>query len=498
MIKRLFILIALTAFAKTSAQDASYPLSAEQDKEGVMSEAYWNLWNPEVQAGIDRDIDAYRKADAQISVPGLKKGTEVKIQQISSDFIFGAHIFNFDQLGSKEYNDRYKELYGTLFNSATIAFYWKAFETEPGRLRFVEEYWDTEDWWNNCENPKAQTHWRRPCTDKVVAYCKSRGIRLHGHTIIWGNRQWQHPQWLFGMVPQNEKEAFNSLCMNPDLYKTVPLDTLDARLPEFAAIYADQFKKRIERLAQRYNGTIDSWDVVNESATDYQKEGSLLMKSSYGLMPADYTFKAFSTAQSVMPESTKLNINDYFCNRAYVDQIASLRARGCRIDIMGSQMHLFDPKQCLDIADGSENMSPDFLTKRFELLSEAGLPIHLSEITITAPGGDLRGEKIQAVIARNLYRKWFSIKNMMGITWWNVVDDCGAPGEPSVSGLFHRDMTPKLSYYALRQLILEEFRTNITVQAEKGGTISFRGFRGNYKLSWSDKEGEHEIEYHLK
>ena len=61
--------------------------------------------------------------------------------------------------------------------------------------------------------------------------------------------------------------------------------------------------------------------------------------------------------------------------------------------------------------------------------------LHLSEITITSPGNDTKGQQIQAVIAQNLYRLWFSCKNMMGITWWNIVDDCGAPGEPSVSGL---------------------------------------------------------------
>ena len=35
------------------------------------------------------------------------------------------------------------------------------------------------------------------------------------------------------------------------------------------------------------------------------------------------------------------------------------------------------------------------------VLARAGLPIHLSEITITSPGDDEPGGKIQAVIARN-------------------------------------------------------------------------------------------------
>ena len=118
-----------------------------------------------------------------------------------------------------------------------------------------------------------------------------------------------------------------------------------------------------------------------------------------------------------------------------------------------------------------------------------GLPIHLSEITISAPGGDERGEIVQAEISRNLYRLWFSIPDMAAITWWNVVDDCGAPGEPSVSGLFHRDMTPKKAYFALDRLINDEWRTRLTVKAGADGAVSFRGFRGAYRLSWRDASG---------
>ena len=82
----------------------------------VMSDRYWAIWNDEVQAKIDADIEKYRKADAAVEVDA-PAGTEVKVEQISSAFFFGAHIFNFNQLGKKEWNDRYKELYGTLFNS---------------------------------------------------------------------------------------------------------------------------------------------------------------------------------------------------------------------------------------------------------------------------------------------------------------------------------------------------------------------------------------------
>ena len=70
-----------------------------------------------------------------------------------------------------------------------------------------------------------------------------------------------------------------------------------------------------------------------------------------------------------------------------------------------------------------------------------------------------------------------------------MVDDCGAPGEPSVSGLFSRDMEPKPAYFALDELINREWRTDTRVKAGKDGSVEFRGFRGRYRLSWRDGGG---------
>jgi endo-1,4-beta-xylanase len=467
----------------------------------VMSEAYWKLWSPEVQAKIDRDIDQNRKADAVCIMKSAPKGTDVKVEQISHDFIFGAHIFNYNQLGTKERNQKYKDLYGTLFNSATIAFYWKKFEMQPNRPRFREEYWDTELYWNSVKEPKEEPHWRRPSTDQVVAFCESKGIRLHGHNLIWGNRKWQHPEWLFDQFcPPAEKEKLNKLSKE-ELDKLTP-----AQIAELAPVFFREmnrlFEKRVVEIASYYGDRLKSWDVVNESAVDFHGNsitGDVMCKSSYGLMPGDYTYNTFKIADSVFPKNVKLNINDYANNENYASQVKDLLAHGCRIDIMGSQMHLFNPQQCLDIADGKPIESPDQVWKKMDVISQAGLPIHLSEITITSPGNDEQGQQIQAVITRNLYRLWFSIKPMMGITWWNVVDDCGAPGEPTISGLFTRNMEPKPSFFAMNQLINHEWKTNATLKTGQDGALKFRGFKGKYRLTWKDQSGKtQQAEFYLK
>ncbi len=479
--------------------DYGKPSMSVEEQNREMSAAYWELWNPEVQERIDRDIEENRKADGAFVLAGVAQGTEVRVEQLSHAFVFGAHIFNFDQLGSDECNARYKDLYGSLFNSATIAFYWKKFELEEGKPRFEAEFRDTAAYWNSAPDPKTEVHWRRPATDPVVEFCESKGIRLHGHTLVWGNQHWQHPEWMTAKIPEDYRagqryEQNGSFRDMDKFFGRFSPKEIEAMLPDYTRELNQQLAKRIIDIGLRYKGRLHSWDIVNESAWDFElgllKAGEAICKSRYGLMPGDYDYRSFKIAESVFPEQVKLNINDYNMNQSYPDQVNRLLERNCKIDIMGAQMHLFDPKICLDIAAGDSRQCPNDVWETMARIGQAGLPIHLSEITITSPGDDLRGQAIQAVIARNLYRLWFSIKDMMGITWWNVVDDCGAPGEPSVSGLFLRNMEPKLAYHALNELINQEWKTTATVKAAAGGKVEFRGFLGRYRLTWTDAAGQ--------
>ena len=459
----------------------------------VMSSAYLNLWNPEEQARIDRDIEAHRMADAAVIFDGIQPGALVHIEQTSHEFVFGSHIFNFDQLGSNELNARYKELFGTLFNSATIPFYWRKFEMEEGKPRFEAEYRDTADFWNSVKEPKRQPHWRRPATDPLVEFCEAKGIRLHGHTLVWGNYRWHTPDWVFEKIPalyreSAVKEDCPRVAPRIELFEGLAPAQIEALLTDFTAQLHTLTAKRIFEIALRYKDRFHSWDVVNESATDFGKgnmvPGDGICKSCYGLMPGDYAFRTFKIVEGLFSKHVRLNINDYHLGEDYLHQVQDLKARGCKVDIVGAQMHLFD------IADGKSDMqSPSSVRETMETLSLAGSPIHLSEITITSPENDGRGQLIQAIIARNLYRLWFSLSPLMGITWWNVVDDCGAPGEPSVSGLFTRNMQPKPAFYALNDLINNEWKTRTTVRADDSGRVKFRGFPGKYRLAWEDANG---------
>jgi len=410
----------------------------------VMSNEYFKFWNAEVQSKIDRDIEKNRKADAVLGL-NIKPGTKVKVEQVSHDFLFGGNIFLFGDLKSVEKNARYESTFGNLFNAATIPFYWKTLEPEKGKSRY---------------EAGSSYEYRRPPPDPVVAFCESKGINMNGHAIIYGMRKWAHPVWM-----PEDRNAMEPL-----------------------------FEEHVQELAERYKDRLQRWDVVNEP----------IDQANRGLMPDDYTYKTFCWAMKYFPEEVKLNLNDCDMHspitlfRRYVEIIRNLTDRGVRIDNTGVQMHIFNPDESRRIADGADALTPQKLFEILDCLKDAERPIHISEVTVSAPDNTGQGSKIQAEITRNLYRLWFSYPKVMGITWWNVVDGGAAPGEPSYSGIYDKEMNPKPVYHILSDLINNQWKTNLTVVANKNGTISFRGFKGNYLISWKEKGKGKTIEYSLK
>ncbi|WP_298652770.1 endo-1,4-beta-xylanase [uncultured Proteiniphilum sp.] len=407
-----------------------------QNSESVMSDAYFNFWNEQVQNKISADIEKNRKSDAVLKFENLPAGTQIEIKQISHDFLFGGNIFLFGDCGSPKKNKKYEETFGDLFNAATIPFYWKTLEPEQGNLRF---------------EAGSSYEYRRPPTDPVVDFCESKGINMNGHAIIYGMRRWGHPTWM----------------------------------PEDREIMEEHFEKHIRKLAERYKGRIQRWDVVNEP-TD---------QANRGAMPDDYTYKSFRWAMEYFPDLVKFNINDSDMHwdmtlyRRYLEIVRNLIDRGIRLDYVGLQMHIFNPDESRKIADGADILTPEKIYKRLDLMSEAGRPLHVSEVTVSAPDDSEEGKAIQAEITKNFYRLWFSHSNVMGITWWNVVDGGAAPGEPSFSGIYDKELRLKPVYHVLDELINNEWRTQTIVKTSNDGVVKFRGFKGRYVVSWKDKSG---------
>ena len=189
----------ITIISPSGAPDPTFPSVKEMAEAAEAREQ-------EVVAATKPAIEKNRKADAKIRVVDAAgrpvPGVKLTVEQTGHDFLFGANIFGFDRYKTEAQNAAYKKRFEELLNYATVGFYWRWYEPQPGKPGY--EY-----------------------TDKVVAWCREHGIRMKGHPLLWADEA-GIPVWSQGQ-PSPEMQ-----------------------------------RRRVEEIMHRYQGKIEFWEVVNE------------------------------------------------------------------------------------------------------------------------------------------------------------------------------------------------------------------------------------------
>lgn len=393
-------------------------------------DAYQRAWD-DVAQQIDDNIERYRKRDATLEVVGPEgqpiRKASLEIRQKTQEFLFGCNLFVLDQLATPELNRKYEVAFAKLFNCATVPFYWGDFEPQEGKPRFVDE------------GPQV---WRRPPTDRLVAWCKAHGITPKGHALMYVKTMFM-PDW----IDRNDPERLRSLG-----------------------------EKHMAEIARRYGSDIPIWDAVNEEIPrlDNPKE--------WHAVPDDYLAWCFQTAGRLFPKDVRLLINDgttqaHITTAKYEGMIKGLLDRGVRVEGIGLQFHVYNRDAMLS----GKMFPPRQLIAVYERLGRLGLPLYMTEITI--PGAGKNGAELQAAVVANLYRLWFSTPAMAGVTWWNLGDGTAFGNEnKALGGLLDENMDPKPAYQALDRLINHAWKTNLSAKTDAAGQVHFRGFHGKYAV----------------
>ncbi len=402
-------------------------------------------YQEETDLRVNYGIEQYRKGNFRISVVD-KEGKPVKNAKVvlslkKHEFKFGANIFMLDELETKEKNEQYKKYFADTFNMATLPFYWKGLENEKGKPRYDKD------------SPKV---YRRPAPDLCMEFCEKHGIEPREHALAY--------DWIF-----------------PDWVKELPVDEAKK-----------EFTRRCKEISERYADKIRTIEVTNECFWDCDQSSAMYNEN-------DFVEWCFKEAERYFPYN-QLVINDWTGvvwggqprNRhAFFMQIERALAKNARIDAIGMQYHMFYKAEN-EIEKTRAYYNPRYLFSIMDKYGEFNRPLQVTEVTIPSYTYEAEDEEIQAEIIRQLYRIWFSHKNMEQIIYWNLVDGYAAfapqgdftSGENYYrGGLLRFDMTPKPAYFAIKDLIEKEWNTQTEVVTDENGYAYFKGFYGDYSAT---------------
>ncbi|WP_211229798.1 endo-1,4-beta-xylanase [Olivibacter sitiensis] len=141
--------------------------------------------------------------------------------------------------------------------------------------------------------------------DRFVAYGQKNNMYIVGHTLIWHS---QLPPFVQAIKSVDSIRQF--------------------------------MDKHIHTVAERYAGSVDSWDVVNEALNE---DGSWRESIFFQLLGEQYILDAFELAAKAAPEA-ELYYNDYNIEQpkkraGAIKLVQKLQQAGLRIDGIGIQGH---------------------------------------------------------------------------------------------------------------------------------------------------------------
>jgi len=407
-----------------------------------------------LNAQIDQGIETHRKADGMIRVLDRDgnpvAGAEVTVHQNSHDFSFGCNGLCIGQMGA--FNEEYERKFVALFNTVTTTSCWSVTETKEGFFRFSEADGDLP---------------RRPPLDRIVAFAKKHGLIMKGQPLM-ADSWW--PQWT-SRDPQKMME---------------------------------QWKRFIEAVAERYNDSVDVWDVVNESMLCERRNPDFPLWTK----DLDYVDACFAMALRVFPQKHgvfELNeatmVNDTPVDTdTYFNLAKRLLDSNLPLERIGFQFHMFDGES--GIKHLKDEMLPlETIMETYHRFGKLGVPLSISEITVPSrlPGFTKEeGEALQAEMVHDLYRLWFSMLEIHSIIYWNFMDGEHWKKEGDCRGcLLDVNGCEKPSYQVLYQLIEREWKTRMSLVTNEVGEIHFRGFKGGYDVTIKSKEGRRRLNYGL-
>jgi endo-1,4-beta-xylanase len=390
---------------------------------------------------MNTDIRNNRMADANLTV--LKgDGTplanqEVVVQQTRHKFLFGTAAFDLVPLANGEYagaeleqaEQRAAKL-TTLFNAATLPFYWARFEPKRGQ----------------------------PLTEMLknaARWCTQHSLLVKGHPLCWHTLT---ADWL-----------------------------LDMRTPEILEAQT----ARIQREVSDFRGLIDIWDVINEAVImpTFDKYDNGLTRLCKEMGHIETVKAMFAAARRANPSAVLL-INDFDVSPAHDILVEGCLEVGIEIDAIGIQSHMhqgyWGVEKTLQILEHFARFNLPIHFTETTLVSGQLMPpeiVDLNDYQVPNWPTTSAGEERQAQETIRHYETLFAHPLVEAITWWDISDG-GWLNAPA--GLLRKDGSAKPAYFELLKRIKGEWWTApLKLVTDREGKAHFCGFLGDYELTCS-------------
>ncbi len=366
-------------------------------------------------------------------------GRQVTVDLSNHEFLFGSGCFWLQELLDpatpahlKERYEKYWESWKEVFNYATLPFYQGRYEPQEGVTR--EEK-----------------------TLRSARYLKKHGYTVKGHPLCWHTAS---ALWL--LKKDNQAVLENQLA-------------------------------RIRREIGAFHDAITLWDVINEVVIMpiFEKEENAITRLCQEMGRVPLVKAVFDMARQCDPNATLL-INDFNTSESYRQLIEDCLAAGVPIDVIGIQSHqhqgFWGMEKLLQVLDRFASFGKPMHFTEDTFVSGDLMPAHivdLNDFQVPEWPSNPAGEDRQARDLLTMIDTLFAHPLVEAHTNWDFEDGAwlGAP-----SGLVHKDGTVKPAYEALKQRVLKDWHTHLTLMTDENGQCSVEGYRGLYTLQCDGRE----------
>ncbi|KAD5318384.1 hypothetical protein R6Q59_033640 [Mikania micrantha] len=292
--------------------------------------------------------------------------------------------------------------------------------------------------WYYTEPQPGQENYTDP--DAMLEFADQHGIVVRGHTVLWDDVKYQQ-KWVKNLSPQQLLQAAN---------------------------------RRVDSVVKRYKGRLIGWDVMNENLHHNFFEKRLGKNASAYFYNRVYNIDP-NTTLYMNEFNTTEHVNDEWAPPdRYMRKLKAIQAypgnTGMKMGI-GLECHY-----------GAEPIDLHYIRSSLTKLSEAGLPIWLTELDVKMDPAVENKSQLQVIYLEEILRESFSHAWVKAMIIWT-----GA----SIDGCDVMCMTnERLENTAVGDLIdrlMEEWKTGkIEVVSDSKGMSKVCVFNGEYEVSVVD------------